>query len=219
MLRPLAIAGYEVNGERRLMPISEREVARMEGFFQRVLAAESFHRGSYALIIGTMYDANHMIAFEHTMTHKGLVNCFSEASPYDGARIEAAIRRFDISLVAVVTDVVLGAIRSLGFDPAKMFRGKVVWASGPAYDELKEAEGIDLRHWITLGPAVALEGCHGGGAHIDGREWKVETEENATYLTSRLDRAQPFRRLRLDQRIRLNAAPCPSGAFGPRLQA
>lgn len=217
MLRPLAIAGYEVNGERRLMPISEREIARAESFILRLLGSETLRRGSYALCIATMYDAADMIPFERVLAMKGLICCFSEASPYDGARIEAAIRRFDISLVAVVTGTVLDAIRSLGFDPVKLFQGKVVWASGEGYAQLKGAEGLDLRRWAHLGPALAIEGKHGAGAHVDGREWKIEPEGGATYVSSRLDRAQAFRRLRVDTTVKLNPEPCASGLFGPRI--
>ena len=217
MLRPMAIAGYDENGTRKLIPLSERELMRAETFIRRVLRPDGFQRGRNALIVSTLRDAIYIIPFERALHAMGLVCCHSEANPYDGARIESTIRRFDIALVAVVTPVVMKAIRAMGFDPATLFQGKVVWASGEAYDELKGAAGIDLRRWVTLGPAFAIEGKHGDGAHVDGREWKVECEGGATYVSSRLDRAQPFDRLRIDLPTTLNAAPCPSGAYGPRI--
>jgi hypothetical protein len=217
MLRPMAIASYELNGTRKLMPLSERELMRAETFMRRVLRPEGFRRGRNALIVSTLRDAAHIIPFERALHSMGLICCHSEANPYDGARIESTIRRFDVALVAAVTPVVLQAIRSVGFDPAGLFRDKVVWAAGAAYDELSGADGIDLRRWVTLGPALAIEGRHGDGAHVDGREWRIECEDAVTYVSSRLDRAQRFDRLRIELSTRLNAEPCPSGAYGPRI--
>jgi hypothetical protein len=217
MLRPMAITGYDDNGTRRLMPISERELIRAETFMRRVLRADRLQRGRFALIISTINDAAHIMPFERTLMSMGLVCCNSEASPYDGARIESTIRRFDIALVACITPTVMTAIESAGFDPVKLFRGKIVWASGTAFDALAGEDGIDVRRWIVLGPALAIEGRHGGGAHIDGREWDIEPMAGALHLSSRLDRAQAFDRLGIDLAVRLNTDPCPSGAFGPRI--
>lgn len=174
-------------------------------------------RGRHALIISTLLELPHMMPFENVLISMGLVCCCAEANPYDGARIESIIRRFDIALVAVVTDVVLQAIRSAGYDPATLFAGKIVWASGAAYTALQSVPDVDLRRWETLGPVLAIEGRHGGGAHVDGREWVIEPEKEATFISSRLDRAHDFTRLRVDRPVRLVTEPCPSGAQGPRV--
>jgi hypothetical protein len=218
VLRPMAISGYDHNGTRRLMMVSEREIGRAETFLRRVLRAEALPRGRYALIISTFRDMPHMMPLERVLIQAGVINCGSEANLYDGARIESTIRRFDVAIVAVVTATVMTAIRSAGHDPRKLFHGKTVWASGKAYDELSGEPGIALRRWEVLGPALAIEGPHGGGAHIDGREWKIEPEGGVTYISSRLDRAQPFHRLAIERACRVVDEPCASGAFGPRIE-
>lgn len=217
MLRPAVIASFDDRGTRRLLPVSERELARTEAFFRRVLASDWELRGRFGLIVGTQADAPFLAPFERALMARGVIVCNSEANSWDGARTEATVRRFDVALVAVVTGIVLDAIGNAGFDPVALLRGKIVWASGEGFERLKGAEGIDLRRWIPLGPAVALEGRHRGGAHYDGREWMIEAEGETTYVTSRLDRAMPFDRLPVDLSCSINEAPCPGGALGPRI--
>lgn len=217
-LSPLAVSGYYQNGIRKLMPVSYREIHRTETFLRRVLRAEHPVRGRHALITSTLLELPHMMPFENVLISMGVVCCCAEANPYDGARIESIIRRFDVAMVAVITDVVLQAIRSAGHDPATLLAGKIVWATGSAYEALQSVPDIDLRRWETLGPVLAIEGRHGGGAHVDGREWNIESEEEATYVSSRLDRAHDFHRLRIDLPITIVTDPCPSGAQGPRIR-
>ncbi len=217
MLRPAAVSGYDDNGTRRLMPVSERELVRTESFLRRVLRAELPLRGRYALITSTMRDMPQMTPFERVLISKGVICCGAEANPWDGARVESIVRRFDVAVVAVITAMVLHAVRSVGHDPLTLLRGKIAWASGAGYDELRGVADIDLRRWAMIGPALAIEGRHGGGAHVDGREWKLEPEGDCTYVSSRLDRAQAFDRLRVDMPVRIVAEPCPSGAYGPRV--
>lgn len=217
MIRPSAIAQFDDNGTTRLLPISEREVGRTASFFRRVLASDWDLRGRFALILGTQADGYFLSGFERALHERGVTVCNSEANSWDGARSEATIRRFDVAIVAVVTPVVLDAIRNAGHDAKTLFQGKIVWASGAAYDALDGTAGIDLRRWIPLGPAFAIEGRHRGGAHYDGREWLIETQGDTLYVTSRLDRAMPFDRLPVALAARINTDPCPGGALGPRL--
>lgn len=217
MLRPTVVAQYSHNGTARLLPVSERELVRTDAFYRRVLASDWNLRGRFGLVIGTQGEAATLAPFERALNARGMVIVNSEANSWDGARTEATIRRFDVALVAVVSGTVLDAIGFAGHDPVKLFQGKIVWASGDGYERLKGAEGIDLRRWIPLGPTVALEGRHRGGAHYDGREWLIEAEGDTTYLSSRLDRAMTFDRLPLDLTCSINQAPCPGGALGPRI--
>jgi len=217
ILRPVAVLNYDENGVRKLMPVSEREFMRSELFIRRVLSADRLERGRFALIISNLLDGPHVIPLERVLIASGMVVTNCEASPYDGARIESTIRRFDVSMVFGVTALVLDAIASVGFDAATLFRGKVVWASGEAFGRLEGAQGVDLRRYEIIGPVFALEGKHGGGAHIDGREWRLEPEGAVTYVTSRLDRAMAFSRLPLNRGLSLNPEPCVSAAFGPRV--
>ncbi|MET0373612.1 MAG: hypothetical protein ABW128_05065 [Rhizorhabdus sp.] len=217
MLRPALVATFDDRGTRRVLPVSERELTRTEAFLRRVLASDWGLRGRFALILGTQGDAPMLAPLERVLMSRGVVVCNSEANSWDGARTEATIRRFDVALVAVVTGIVLDAIGNAGFDPVALFQGKIVWASGEGYQRLKGAEGIDLRRWIPLGPAFALEGRHRGGAHYDGREWRIEAEGDTTYVSSRLDRAMVFDRLPVNVACSINEAPCPGGALGPRI--
>lgn len=218
MLRPTAISGYDDNGTRRLMAVSEREELRTETFLRRVLRSDNTMRGRYALITATMRDMSTIGPFERILMSKGIICCNAEANPYDGMRFESIVRRFDIALVAVITPIVLQAIRSAGHDPIKLLQGKIVWAAGKAYEELRVESGFQLRRWAMLGPALALEGPDGGGLHVDGREWKIEPEGEHSFITSRLDRAQAFARLRVDTPIRIVTEPSSTGAYGPRIE-
>ena len=215
--RPAFVASYVENGHRKLLPMSDRELQRGELFIRRVLSGDRWTPGRYALIISNLFDAAHVIALERVLTSNRLIVANCEASPYDGARIESTLRRFDVPVVFGVTPVVLDALKMVGFDAATLFKGRTVWASGEAWRTLKDAPGIDIRRFELIGPVFALEGRFGGGLHVDGREWHLEPEGDHTYVTSRLDRAATFKRLKINQPLAINPEPCASAATGPRI--
>jgi hypothetical protein len=211
------IARYMLGGAPHLLPVGARECQRAEEFFARVIREEDVARGRKALIIATLAEAATMLPFERALIKMGLIVCNAEASPYDGARTEATLRRFDVAVIAPVCGTALDAIAVTGFDAALLFRGKIVWAKPDVYARLQNAPGIDLRRWLDLGPVMALETRHGGGLLVDGREWRVEPEGNATYVSSRLDRAMPFERLRIPVAVKLNEHTYNANLPGPRV--
>lgn len=217
MIRPSFIGRYVANGKPVMIPLADRELARLQGFVARVLRAEGIARGRNALIISTLAESAMMTPFERALADLGIVICASEANPWDGMRTESIIRRYDVALVAPVTGVALDAIATAGFDAAALLQDKIVWAKPDAYARLEGTPGIDLRRWLEIGPVLAIESRHGGGLLIDGREWLLEPEGDATYVSSRLDRAHPFDRLKIDMRVTLNHAPCATGCTGPRV--
>lgn len=217
MIRPSFIGRYVANGKPVMIPLADRELVRLQAFVAKVLRAEGIARGRNALIISSLAESAIMTPFERALGDLGIVICAAEANPWDGMRTESIIRRFDVAMVAPVTGVALDAIASAGFDAGELFQGKIVWAKPDAYARLEGTAGIDLRRWLEIGPVLAMESRHGGGMLIDGREWLVEPEGDATYVSSRLDRAHGFDRLRIDMAIGLNRTPCATGCPGPRV--
>jgi hypothetical protein len=216
-LTPSTVGQYNENGIQKLLPVSERELQRAEAAIGRVLSADALGRGRHCLIISTLSEVPTVGPLERALMARGLIICNCEASPYDGARVESTIRRFDIALIAPVSRLALDAIAAAGFDPEQLFQGKIVWAKPDAYIRLRSVAGLDVRRWLPLGPAVGVECRFGGGAHVDGKEWHVECDDAATYITSRLDRAMHFERLRLDMTLNIEHTPCSCGATGPRV--
>lgn len=215
---PIYIARYLRDGAAYPMPVGAQESARAQHFFACVLREEGIARGRKALIIGTLAEANALLPFERALIDVGLVVCNSEASPYDGMRTEATIRRFDVALVAPVSGVALDAIAAAGFDATDLFRGKIVWAKADAYARLQGSPGIDLRRWLDIGPVTAIEPRLGGGLLVDGREWRLEPEDNALYVSSRLDRAMDFTRMKFHLAAKPNLHPYNASLPGPRLE-
>ena len=214
---PALVSSYDENGVRKLMPVADRELQRCELFIRRVLSADRWSRGRFALVISNLMDTAHIVPLERVLSSNGLVIANCEASPYDGSRIESTLRRFDVPVVFEISPLVLEAIKMVGFDPAAMLNGRTVWASGAAHQALKGAADIDLRRYELIGPVLAMEGRYGGGLHVDGREWRLEAEGEAAYVTSRLDRATDFRRLKINRSLAFNPEPCASAASGPRV--
>jgi hypothetical protein len=211
------VGRYTVGDTPHLLPIGAREADRAQEFFARVLREEGIARGRKALVIATLGEAASIIPFERAAIDQGLIMCNTEDSPYDGARTEATIRRFDIALVAPVSGTAVDAIAAAGFFAGELFRGKTVWARPDAYARLQTIPGIDLRRWLEIGPVTALETKNGGGLLYDGREWLLEPDGKVTYVTSRLDRAQSFTRLRVPVEIRLNLHEYSAALPGPRV--
>lgn len=216
-IRPRAIAQFDDGGTTRWLPITERELARADSFYRRLLSSDWNLRDRFALIIGTQGDAAWLSPLETALQERGMTITNSEANAWDGARTEATIRRFDVAIVAIVTKVVLEAIRNAGHDPVTLFQDKIVWAEGEAYEELKDAQGIDLRRWVQLGPAWAMEGRHRGGCHYDAREWTIVSEGDVLYISSRLDRGLAFDRFAVPIKAQIHKDPVPGGSLGPRL--
>ncbi|MDB5969923.1 MAG: hypothetical protein JWQ90_2373 [Hydrocarboniphaga sp.] len=218
--RPAAVVGrYLITGQFHFLPASERDIDRAKQAVGRILDTYAFARGRHTLVISTLGDVVQMLPLKLAMVDRNLIVCTADASPYEFGRIRSMIGRFDIAAVFGVTAAVLDGLIASGTDPAALFKGKVVWARPDAYARLQNAADIELRRWIELGPALALECRCGDGAHIDSLEWQLDRADDGELLvSSRLDRALSFVRMATGIRATLTRDLCGCGHPGPRVR-
>src|SRR5690606_17008492 len=118
---------------------------------------------------------------------------------------------------AGITAAVLDGLEALGHDPRKLLAGRVVWARPDAHARLKDAADINLRLWMEVGPALAMQCAHGEGAHIDRLEWRVENIDGEVVLSSRLERAVTFENYHTGIKARVEHGSCACGSADPRV--
>jgi len=213
--QPLFVARYRANGQDHWMEMGEAEIARAQTFFTRVVRLENFLLDSKALIISSYADAAFMNPFERALIDLGMVITASENSPFDGARTEATLRRFDVRLIAPVSAMALDAVIAAGHDPLQIFKGRVVWAWPDAYDRLTGADGIDLRRWFEIGPAILFETARGVLVY-DSREWNIEFNGTQASVSSRLTRRHGFDALQVALPCPMEHGPAENGFAGGR---
>jgi hypothetical protein len=215
--RPAIVGHYSCRGEMEFLPLSDAELWRAQLAMGRMLDSYGIVHGRCALLISLLSEVAQILPLELALVERHVTYLPADASRYEFTRIEALLRRFDVALVARVTLPVLEGLEAAGMDPARLFRNRVVYAEGPAYDRLADIEGIELRRWLQLGPALALECRHGGGAHVDGYEWNVAEEDGEIVIGSRLDRCEEHAHFRTGIAGRVSRELCACGDSGPRI--
>lgn len=215
---PAIAVGRYFQGTRQVfLPFSSPELERGRVATMRRLASFHFRTGRNVLVTSLLDEGAQFLPVERAAMQYGLVVCSADASPFDAGRVESALRRFEMEAVIGVSAAVLDGLNMLGHDPGHVFRGPVVWARPDAYAVLKAIDGLDVRLWMEVGPAVAMECSAGRGAHICGLEWHTRIDDGEVVLTSRLRRATEFHDLRTGIRARACEGACACGSHDLRL--
>lgn len=217
-LREVIVGSYPHEGKRHFLPTSQAELDRTRVALQRWIQTFRFEQGSNIIISFSNEEAAHAVPFERAAISLGLVTCTCEVAVTEGRRVEMIVRRMGAVGGAVFSDALIEGLAEVDKTPAELFQGMVLWLRPPAYRALSGIEGITVRRWLDVGPAVALECAEGKGAHIDRLEWNVETDETGhVVLTSRMPRATDFKGWRSDVRAAVDHRPCGCGSADPRL--
>lgn len=217
VLEPITVGRYRRAEEIRLLPVSAQEMERATHAQSRRIASFHFRSGDHMLVTALYDEAAQFTPTELALREFGLVLCSADASPFDAARTESILRRFEVAAVMGVNAALVDGLEGLGHDPTRLFAGPVVWARPDAYARLQKVPGLKLRRWIEIGPAVAIECAFGTGAHIDALEWQVEEEDGEILLTNRLNRALDFSRYHTGIKARVERGSCRCGSADPRV--
>jgi hypothetical protein len=218
LLPPIAVGRYRHrDGDVRLLPYAAPELERATTACQYRIGTFHFRSGDQLLLTALFDESAQFSPFERALAAFGLVLVSADASFFDASRTESILRRFEVVALAGVNAALLDGLLALGHDPAGLFAGRVVWARPDAHARLQGNGGFELRRWIEIGPAVAMECAYGDGAHIDHLEWDVACVDGEIVLNSRLDRALDFNRYRTGIQARLVHATCRCGSADPRI--
>jgi hypothetical protein len=218
LIRPFIVGRYLDGGQARFLPVSEAEMLRTAASYQTILRGLDIQPGRFLLICSMLEEAVQFSPLEQAAGGLGIKLANTDATSFEAARLEAAVRHFDIAVVVGLTGELVERLAELDHAPARLLAEKTVWARPGAYERLSGSTDIRLLHWLDLGPAVAVE-CHvGQGAHLDSREWSLSERNGEIRLTSLLPRLVPFTNYRVAAvKGRVERSPCACGLSWPRI--
>jgi hypothetical protein len=188
---PVGIGAFLHAGGKSFLPASQEEVDRTDQFVSRMLSTFHFRTGGHILVVSMLDMWVQFQPLERGAMDYGLVVCSADDSPFDAARVESVMRRFDVSAVASVSNGTLDGLAQLGHDPATVFGDAVVWAYP---DAIARLDSCNAHRFMQLGPAIAMECAQKDGPHFDHFEWDVESIDGELHLSSKMPRATDFRR-------------------------
>jgi len=215
---PMLVGRYfDADGKRQPLPFSALELERGRRFMMRILRSFHFHTGSNVLVTSIFDESAQQLAAERAIMAYGMVVVNADATPFDANRVESIARRFKLAGALGISADTLAGLRNLGFAPEKIFADMVVWTRPGAYEQLIDQPDVNAHRWLEVGPAIALECSARAGAHFDHFEWLLEAEGGEILVTSRLERAQAFSRVRSGVRGRIEHGTCACGNPDPRI--
>lgn len=213
------VGRYLIGEEAHFLPVSHVDMDRAATAYGAVLETFPSGKGKYSLTISRIEEAVQYVPFEAAVMGRGMTVTNADASIYEGARVEAILRRFDVAFVVGVDSSILASLRGLGHDPQALFAGKTVWARPDAYAELREgASGYHLLRWVEFGPAVGIECAKADGVHLCAQEWALDEADGEILVTSRMQRVERFEKLRTGVRGTVIHEPCACGTKGARVR-
>jgi len=185
--RPLFVASYTDANGRQFLPLSQAEHDRRVWFYRRIVDTFHLPARQVVLIISDYNDHALTIPLQSQLHADSHIPCYAESTIFDACRTENFLRRLDMQFVIGVNTPVLDGLEAAGFKPLELFANRIVFARDEgAYQRLSANDGITLRRWMEIGPAIGMECRHGGGLHIDANEWDVEFDNGEVVLSSRL---------------------------------
>ncbi len=209
---------YDGEGE-QFLPFSYAEMQRQVWFYCAVLAGFQLLPRKTALVVSNFSDGALSLPLESALEAATLIPTYAEATSFDAVRVEALIRRFDMTAVFGINENCLAGLESLGFLPEALFSGRVVWARGEAvYQQLVQYNTFTTRRWMELGPVHAMECQYGGGLHYDPLEWRIESDQGELVVSSRQGRCKSFDELATGIMAHIDPSPCACGNASPRVQ-
>ena len=218
--RPVFIGSYPVVGERRFLPVSQRELDRAAAFLETILAPFRFSHRWQVLTVATPDEAAQFTPFETAAGNLGYILMSADHSPYEGHRLESILRRFPVAAIMGLSGAILESALAMGHQASALLAGRVVWARPCAYDQVAATPSARPLRWFELGPTIALECKAAAGAHIDDQEWAVDLDGDGQVLvSSRLPRLEEVKGLPTGVFGRIERGPCTCGLYHSRILA
>jgi hypothetical protein len=215
---PMAVGRYiAADGSRKTLAYSALELERARLAAVRVLDSFHFRTGGNIMFTAMWDEGAQLLGVERAIMSYGMVVVSAEASVFDASRVANIARRFELIGALGITPATLEGLVRLDQDLAKVFEGMVVWARPGAYETLKALPGLQVYRCLEVGPAFAIECPAGHGAHMDRFEWNVEEDEGEVVLSSRLERSEPFYKLRTGLKGKVIHGVCDCGNPDPRV--
>jgi hypothetical protein len=179
-----------------------------------LLADHGVGPGSGLVIVGGMSESPWLDPFETAARELGAPYSIGEIYAFEAFRTGMYARRLPITMIFGLDRTVA---EGLGDDLAEVVARVPVIVARPDAAALLAAAGAQPFIVTRVGPALAVECPHRGGAHLNGAEWTLAERGGELFISTAGPRAHQVREAAVGLRGTLTPGPCGCGRAGQRV--
>jgi hypothetical protein len=170
--------------------------------------------GGGLVIVGGMPESPWLDPFETAARELGAPYSIGEIYAFEAFRTGMYARRLPITMIFGIDRTVA---EGLGDELAAVVARVPVIVARPDAAALLAAAGAQPFIVTRVGPALAVECPHRGGAHLNGAEWTLAERGGELFISTAGPRAHQVREAAVGLRGTLTPGPCGCGRAGQRV--
>jgi hypothetical protein len=211
---PWGIGQYDVAGERVYFEVGWDDWRRDAAWARAILAGHGVGPGSGLVIVGGMAESPWFDPFETAARQLGAPYSIGEIYAFEAFRTGMYARRLPITMIFGIEQTVA---EGLGDELAEVVARVPVIVARPDAAGLLAGAGARPFTVTRVGPAIAVECPHRGGAHLNGAEWSLAERGGELFISTAGPRAHQVSEAALGLRGTLTEGPCACGRTGQRV--
>jgi hypothetical protein len=211
---PWGIGRYDVAGQPVFFEVGWDDWQRDVVWARAMLADHGVGPGSGLIVVSSMPESPWFDPFETAARELGAPYSIGEIYAFEAFRTGMYARRLPITMIFGIDRTVA---EGLGDELAAVVARVPVIVARPDAAALLAAAGAQPFIVTRVGPALAVECPHRGGAHLNGAEWTLAERGGELFISTAGPRAHQVSDAALGLRGTLAHGPCGCGRAGPRV--
>ena len=211
---PWGIGRYDVAGQPVYFEVSWADWRRDVAWARAMLAGHGVGPGSGLVIVGGMPESPWLDPFETAARELGAPYSIGEIYAFEAFRTAMYARRLPITMIFGIDRTVA---EGLGDELAEVVARVPVIVARPDAAGLLARAGTQPFIVTRVGPGLAVECPHRGGAHLNGAEWTLAERAGELFISTAGPRAHQVNQAPLGLRGTLTQGPCGCGRAGQRV--
>ena len=211
---PWGIGRYDVAGQPVFFEVGWDDWRRDVAWARAMLADYGVGPGSGLVVVGGMPESPWFDPFETAARELGAPYSIGEIYAFEAFRTGMYARRLPITMIFGLDRTVA---EGLGDELAAVMARVPVIVARPDAAGLLARAGARPFAVARVGPALAVECPHRGGAHLNGAEWILAERGGDLFISTAGPRAHQVREAPLGLRGALTDGPCGCGRSGQRV--
>ncbi len=212
--RQWGIGRYDVAGQPVYFEVSWDDWQRDVAWARAMLADHGVGLGGGLVIIGGMPESPWFDPFETAARELGAPYSIGETYAFEAFRTGMYARRLPITMIFGLDRTVAEGLRD---ELAAVVARVPVIVARPDAAGLLAAAGAQPFIVTRVGPALAVECPHRGGAHLNGAEWTLAERGGELFISTAGPRAYQASEAALGPRGTLTEGLCGCGRAGQRI--
>jgi hypothetical protein len=211
---PWGIGRYDVAGQPVFFEVGWEDWRRDADWARAMLAGHGVGPGSGLVIVGGMPESPWLDPFETAARELGAPYSIGEIYAFEAFRTAMYARRLPITMIFGIDRTVA---EGLGDELAEVVARVPVIVARPDAAGLLAQAGAQPFIVTRVGPALAVECPHRGGAHLNGAEWTLAERAGELFISTAGPRTHQVSQAALGLRGTLAQGPCGCGRAGQRV--